>query len=218
MDEPEIQPLDLVDGRRIRAVVEGQEAILLLLEAKGAVVDRTSIPFPGRGLAFGELLASPRERFLLLSHCSGQGEESYELFQLAGGLRHLRGSGYFLGEAGSLAFSPDERRIVMALPAQCCEWWQPWEEGDMPKDDQGRSFIDFGVLRIDGIEGGGSEHSLIVRPPAGWEPVREDYDPFLRPRFVAPDRLALRMPWGPLELPLPLPEVVELNAPDARRT
>ena len=75
-------------------------------------------PIRARGRPVRASSHSPSGRLALLSMFSGQSEEGYELFRLGPGITKVAGLRYRLGEAASSAFSPDEARLVMALPVQ----------------------------------------------------------------------------------------------------
>jgi hypothetical protein len=99
----------------------------------------------------------------------------------------------------------------MALPSRCSEWWIPWEEGEAEPDGAGRQVFPFGEIRIEQIvTRASSVHELHVSVPEDWQPSRQEYDPDLNPHLTA-HSLALSMPWGAVELPLPLPPVVKLT-------
>ena len=186
--------------------------IMLQIVKDGAVLDQASVPYPSAGIGGGRLLVSPSERFVVLSMFSGQSEERYDLFKLSGGLRHVGGLNYQLGEVASYAFSPDEALLAMALPFTCSEWWLPWEDGEVELGETGCLSFAFGQLRLHNIETGTTSlHELRVTAPEAWRPSGEDYDPDLRPRFLPNQRIALSMPWGDVELALTPPDIATLR-------
>ena len=203
----EIQPVTLSDGTSIAAVrpraTRGPLAVRLLRASR--VVDEVTLPYPRAGLAGGRLIVSPTERFVVLSMFSGQSEEGYELFRLADGITRVASLPYQFGEAASFCFSPDESVVVMALAFHSSEWWIPWEEGEGQPDGAGRLAFAFGQLRVHAIATNRiSVHELRVSVAEAWQPARGEYDPDLHPRFVAERCLALNMPWGEVELSLPI--------------
>lgn len=184
--------------------------VAVQLRRGGRVVDEVRLPYPRAGLAGGRWIISPLERFAVLSVYSGQSEEGYELFRLGDGITRTTGLSYQFGEAASFCFSADEAVLVMALPFACVEWWVPWEDGEVERD-AGRLAFPFGQLRVHDIPTGNiSVHDLRVSVPEDWQPSRGDYDPDLNPRVINEHHLALSMPWGEVELPLPLPKTITL--------
>jgi hypothetical protein len=211
----EFQGAALSDGRRVSVVLRGSVAdpdgIGVQLLRDDVVIDEVLLPFPNAGLGGGHIVLSSSERFALLSTFSGQSEEGYELFRLDDRITLVARLSYQFGEAASYCFSPDESLLVMALPSSCIEWWSPWDEGEAEPAEEGRSCFNFGLLTVqDTATARISFHELAVTVPAAWQPSRAEYDPDLRPRFFGDRRLGLSMPWGEIELPLPLPERVVL--------
>ena len=209
----DFEPVKLSNGAHLAAVVPSTVDGVLAVQLRrgGGIVDEAKLPYPSAGLAGGRLIISPREQFALLSIFSGQSEEGYELFRLGNGITRVFSQPYQFGETASFCFSPDELVIVMALPFACSEWWLPWEDGEAEPDGAGRLVFAFGQLRIHDIATGNiSTHELRVSVPDAWQPSRREYDPDLKPRFVTGPRLALSMPWGEVEMLLPLPEAVTL--------
>src|SRR5262249_22576150 len=116
------------------------------------------------------------------------------------------------GEAASYAFSPDESLLLMALPARCSEWWSPWDDDELEDGERSRRYLEFGLARVQRLrEGMASQHVIRVYPSDRWEPKRDDDDADLRPMIDNIGRVELRMPWGPLLLAPPIPEVVEVQ-------
>jgi hypothetical protein len=139
---------------------------------------------------------------------SGQSEESYELFRVGDGLERVASMGYERGEVACFCFSKQEDLLLMALPDMCCEWWQPWEDGEAEPDGKGRLSFRFGQIRVLEIETNTvSVHEIRVSVDEGWEPNDAPYDPELNPRLDA-KRLLLSMPWGETEIPVPMPGTV----------
>ena len=191
----------------------GKATSIELLRRRGsAVVERLSWPYPSAGLGGGGLTVSASEKLLLYTYFSGQSEEAYRLISIESGMRELCACDYSFGEAASYAFSPDEALLVMALPTTSSEWWMVWDDDELERDDRGRRYIDFGLVRIQATRGPSfSQHALHVYPPDGWEPNRDEHDPDLRPTVENGGRIALSMPWGPLVLTPPLPKVVTVE-------
>ena len=211
-----VLPLLLSDSRLV-SVCTTDKPFVLKIENSGSVDDILEIPYPESGFGGGYLKASPEEAFLALSYYSGQSEECFLLFRLDTKLHQVAASGYMFGEASSCAFSPDEDIFVFALPFSCSEWWQPWDDEDTEVDYSGQRFFDFGRICLQPTSGGDfSTHTLRITPPESWEPIREDYDPFLKPDFHGIKFLAISMPWGVEILSLPLESIVYLSPPGRR--
>lgn len=69
----------------------------------------------------------------------------------------------------------------------------------------------FGQLRMHDIATSrNTVHELRVSVAENWKPSELEYDPNLNPRFINGQRLALSMPWGDVEVVMPLPAVVTL--------
>ena len=209
MDE-DIQPVTLSNGATLTAEAENESVITVRLLRDEHATGEAIIPYPGHGLAGGHFIVSPSERFAVLSMFSGQSEEGYELFRIDDSVSRVSGLPYQVGEVASFCFSGDESLLVMALPSRCSEWWIPWEEGEAEPDGAGRQVFPFGEIRIEQIvTRASSVHELHVSVPDDWQPSRQEYDPDLNPHLTA-HSLALSMPWGVVQLPLPLPPVITL--------
>ena len=173
------------------------------------VVSVARIPYPRRGLAGGRIIVSPSERLALLATFSGQSEQAYDLFQVAGGIEKIASMSYEVGESASYGFSQDEDLLLMALPDTCCEGWLLWQDAEAEPDEKGRLSFRFGQIRVHKI--GSNEvsvHEIRVSVPEGWAPDETSYDPELYPRMPDEQRLVLSMPWGEVEVPFPVPATV----------
>ena len=206
----------LSDGSRILVEVSasdsGKSQVAVQLLRKNGSSEIVLLPYPSAGLSGGRIILSPSERFAVLSTYSGQSEEAFELFEIANGLTKVGGLGYQFGEYASFCFSPDESLLVMALPFMCSEWWQPWDDGEAEPDGSERLAFAFGQLHVHDVTNGKSSvHELRISAPEGWQPERTDYDPDLRPVFHSEHALQLAMPWAPVVIPIPVPDVVVLR-------
>ncbi|MDH5325302.1 MAG: hypothetical protein OEZ68_20220 [Gammaproteobacteria bacterium] len=211
MQHYDLSNISLNSGRRISVQV-GKDVQLVVRSNSDTVVAHTTLPYPLAGLAGGYLLASPSERYLLMSIFSGQSEEGYELFDVSSDIRHLSGCQYLKGEAATYCFSPDESSIIMTLPYSSSEWWQPWDDDDMELDEDGRRYFDFGLIQQHRIGTNKITRSIIrIFPPEQWVPNRNSYSPCMKPKFLNSDKLSFTMPWGTEQISLPLPEIIELS-------
>ena len=209
MDE-DIQPVTLSNGATLTAEAENESVISVRLLRDEHATGEAKIPYPSHGLAGGHFIVSPSQRFAVLSMFSGQSEEGYELFRIDDSVSRIGSLPYQVGEVASFCFSADESILVMALPSRCSEWWLTWEEGEAEPDGEGRHVFPFGQIQVHEIgTRSSSVHELRVSVPEDWQPTRQDYDPDLKPHFTA-HGLALSMPWGVVQLPLPLAPIITL--------
>ena len=209
-------PALLSTGARLEAVVrDGRAAspgIAVQLVAAVGEPAAVLLPYPGAGVGGGRFILSQTETFAVLAMFSGQSEERYDLLALREGIRRVGGIDYVFGEAATYAFSPDDRLLAMAMPFSCVEWWLPLEEGEAEPLEDGSASFPFGVVRLHDLRTGKiSSHELVAVVPDCWTPSGDDYDPELHPSFVAPDRISLALPWGSVELKLPLPTTLPLR-------
>ena len=208
--ENNIQTIALNDGSNIQ--VSALEGIDIVRQRNTSVVASEPIRYPDGGLGGFELFLSPDERFLLVSIFSGQSEEGYELFDLRDGLQHIHSSGYLFGEAASYGFSQGEKKLVMALPCMCSEWWQVFDDGDLDIDDAGLGYFEFGLIQIYDIQSTEiSGHIIRIYPTDNWNPKRGEYDPLLKPNLESSNTIFINMPWGREELKLPLQEFINFT-------
>jgi len=207
----DIQPASLSNGATLTAEIsDGARFITVRLLRDQRTTAETTIPYPRLGVAGGSFILSPSERFAVLSMFSGQSEEGYELFRIDGSVSRVGRLPYQYGEAASFCFSADESILVMALAIRCSEWWLSWEVREAEPDGAGRRVIPFGQIRIEEIAtGSNSVHELHVSVPRDWQPSREEYEPDLNAHPTA-HSLALSMPWGLVQLPLPMAPVITL--------
>jgi hypothetical protein len=205
------EPVQLSDGTQIR-VSAAYPFVTIEHRAERLVLAKLQLPFPSAGLGGGALVLSPSERLALVTMYSGQSEEGYQLLQIQEGLRLIASEPYRFGESASYCFAPDESVLAMALPFSCTDWWLPWDDGELERDDQGQRTFSFGELQFRDLKTQVSIASLIkVRPPQDWEPSRAQYDPDLRPRFADPEHLRFQMPWGEVEVRYPPAEDIVLT-------
>jgi len=192
----------------VEARVEVRSTLELRVGALAA-----SLPYPDRGLAWVGLSASPSGRYVVLQHCSGQGEESYAVFDLRGGLSSPARRDYVYGETNSIGFDASERFAVAAIPGRCVEWWQGFEEVD-GEDEAGRTYFDFGLLATHDLEQATCSETLLrIWAQDGWASKQATYDPLLKPRFASADSLEIALPWGRETFLFPLADVVWLRPP-----
>jgi hypothetical protein len=165
--------------------------------ASGAV-ERVELVRPGAGVGGTELVVSPDERFAALFVYSGQSEQGYELFELSPMLRHVGGLPYVYGTGMAPVFSPDSRYLAMVVAAE----WRTRATGEHAETlfdgSAGAILVDWGWLHVHAIPDGpvtsvplGTliERTFDVDTSAEWD-LHE------LPAFVAPDRLAIGLPWG----------------------
>lgn len=213
---PEFEPLTLPSGERLEVQggdgPAGDGSLQVVRVVGGREVERLTLGHAdGAG---GGFVAAPDGGLVLLGSCSGQSEERFVLLRVGVRLEQVFESPLMLGEAASYSFSADGTQLVMALPHSCVEWWQPWDDGDVERLADGRACFDFGeVLVLDTATLAFRRHVLRVVPAPSWSPSAADYDPDLAPVLDGRGRLTLAMPWGPLVLPLPAPQVVLIELP-----
>jgi hypothetical protein len=151
-----LHELALPDGRRILADVSPRSGIRVArFDAESRELARCQLDYPLAGFGGGGWVLSPSGKLLVLHYYSGQSEETFALLDLShGAVRLVANPRYEFGEYASYAFSPEEGKMIMALPRACVEWWAPWED-----DCDG-----YGTLMREGA----SERSSVTRPHGNW--------------------------------------------------
>ena len=201
----------LCDGSVITAA-EGRSCLEVRQGGGGKRFRSLVLPMPNAGFGGGDLRLSPTERYVVLSIHSGQSEEGYALIDIDA-FSLVGRQAYRVGGAASYGFSLDAEVLVMALPRTLAEWWSPWKDEDAADQQPASVSFHFGELAVHHIATGEvSYHPIDVEVPRDWAPDRVPWDPDLDPSFVTNDRFRIRMPWGRVELRLPLPEQVVLAA------
>lgn len=197
-NDEEMAPLELADGTLIELYEDEDWIGIYRLRPDAEEADGLILPPLPWTFAGAELVASPDEAWVVLWVYSGQSEEAIFLVAVRDELILRYASGYLGGEAGSLGFSPDAKRLAFALPTTCNEWWELWDDGVVLLDEENMPWIHFGQLVLVETETGQATTRLIrVLPPDGWQPEQAAYDPFMRPTFLEDGMLELQMPWGP---------------------
>ncbi|CAN0327387.1 unnamed protein product, partial [Discosporangium mesarthrocarpum] len=101
--------------------------------------------------------------------------------------------------------SRSEKRVCLALPRSCSDWWQPWDDGDVYVLEDGRRSFEFGTVIIwNALTNAFVGHviKLVARPD--WSPNRDDhYVLDMDPTLHSDGTLALTFPWGRVQLRLP---------------
>lgn len=215
VSDDEITGCQLPGGRRASATVSRGQ---ILITVSGPEDESASVRlrYPRYGLGGGRLLGSPSGRYLVFSHYSGQSEESYRVFDIGEGIRRTKILEYHGGESAGFAFSADERLLVSAIPLYCVNWWELMESDrdSLPLDDDERPYFEFGVVVTHDLEKESRAVTEIrVRADEDWSAHREEYEPELDPVLTSDAKLRLSMPWGPVELAMPLPTAVNLQPP-----
>lgn len=181
-------------------------------ERGGTVAAELHFPYPRLGLGGGRLVVSPGGRHAILSYFSGQSEEAFELIGLDGGLQALAHKAYTFGEDAEFGFSPEEDLLVMFIPQRADTWW-PDDDEELERDDDGRRRFYLGRLIVHTIASGqATPHELYGLTERAESPEDTDWQPSPIPD-VAHDRLRLALPWGPVDLRLPLPSAVVVHVP-----
>lgn len=216
-DHP-LASVTLPDGDRLLLrLPRGAAALTLTRERDGRVLDLLTWPYPAQGFGGGALTLSPSGRLVLFSYFSGQSEEAYAVVSVDGPLREVGACAYQIGEAASYAFSPDERWLLMALPATCTEWWLPFVDDELAEDERG-AYLDFARLLVQRVGGSAATvHAIRAYPPDAWQPPDDATDADLHPAIDDCGRVRLRLPWGEVVLDPPLPPVLRLDLPPTPR-
>lgn len=191
-------PLALHDGSRVEVAVSEQDGILITrTDAVGSLIGEVKRPPPGAGFAGGGTVLSPSQRHLVLHYYSGQSEEAFILLDLVEGLSVVCAPGYQPGECASYAFSPGERRLLMALPLAYGDWWTDREQEDpLERDEDGSTCVEFATMVTCDCASGIVRRAPLVVVPDLTEPSPETYEYDLDPRFIDETTVRLSMPWG----------------------
>jgi hypothetical protein len=209
-DIEDVKSISLGEEERLELWDENEVFISLIKQGK--TVSKITMPWPSKGYGGGSLLVSPSKKYLVFHYYSGQSEEAFKLYSIGNELVEIFDSGYQFGEAASFCFDHSENTLVMAYPFSCCEWWQPWEDGELCVDESDRKYIEFGKCHFLNIQKRSfTAHQLRVAINQETEIVMEDYDPLLCPLLNG--QLQLLMPWGKVNLDIPLKESIMLSLP-----
>lgn len=192
----------LSDNRQI--LLEDENDIVLSVVSGGETKVRLPAAYPSAGYGGGALSLSASEGYLLFSYCSGQSEEAFIVFRIAGDdLEPVYESGYLFGEGAGYLFSDDEAFLFQALRTG---WW--YEEA-AETDKNGCSYYIFGQINVLDVENKTFwKHSIRVYPADDWIEEVTDEGPFRLCETVPGGALGVRMPWGKETLALPLQDPI----------
>jgi hypothetical protein len=192
----------LKNGSEIRL---NEDPLSIVKVSNGEVVASLKLQFPSSGYGGGSIYVSPSEKYILFLFYSGQSEEAFTLLTNNDEISILYESGYLFGEAASYCFSEREGYLVQGLPYTCSEWWLPWIDGDVERDEEGYLYFPFGQINILNIQNSNLEkHEIIIQPKSNWQPNQEGYNPFLSPEIIGNDILKVSWPWGNENFKLPI--------------
>jgi hypothetical protein len=91
-----------------------RQLLVMVLNEAGEAQASFTLPSQFCGNFGGsEIVFSPRGGFAAIFMHSGQSEQGYELFAVAGEVRHLGGVPYAIGAGGPPVFAPDDSRVVL---------------------------------------------------------------------------------------------------------
>jgi hypothetical protein len=199
--------VQLSDGREVQLIDDG--SLSILLKKNGELLASVSMKLSPAGYGGGSIHLSPSESFVLFAYHSGQSEEAFTLVNLDNDLTIVFESDYIFGEAASYCFTEDEGKLIQALPLSCDEWWAPWIDENVDRDNEGYTHFRFGTINV--LDLGTYklvEHEVRIRPTNSWAPELKEYDPMLYPEIVGENTLKISWPWGDENFVLPLPEVI----------
>lgn len=179
------------------------------------VIDEVTCPMSDRGSSIEEIAAAASGDWLATTRLTGQSESGYDVFRMRPLVRlagHEHEYGYILDVP---VFSPDESCLVGAAgPDFLGDWWSHRDD-DAEEPARGGP-VSLGFLFVHQLPGHEvTHHELRIDLPPGWCP-HESSGEWWGPRELAVSSGGLRMmpSWGvPIEVPWPLPPVIELPVP-----
>ena len=201
----ELNQLALPDGGRIRATESYRTGITVVrFDAAWRELARFELGHLPAGFGGGGWLLSPSGRLLVLHYYSGQSEESFALLDLSNsGLKRVASPDYQDGEYGSYAFSPNEDKMIYALPRTSGDWWQAWEDDGLEVADDGIQVLPFASLFLCSTDSGDMHRTELELVPSVAQALhRGKYDPDLAPDLSAASELSIQLPWGRVTLDL----------------
>lgn len=137
-----------------------------------------------------EIVFSPRGGFAAIFMHSGQSEQGYELFAVAGEVRHLGGVPYAIGMGGPPVFAPDDSRVVFLN----------FRSGEVYCDEaDGRARINYSRVYVQPLRPWGPPRvrDLIVEVASGEAAALiDDYRGPYGLRFTGPDAVSIRIAGG----------------------
>jgi len=183
-----------------------------------------TIPYPSDGYGGGSLFLSPQERFAVFYMYSGQREERFDILKLDKDIEHVYGSDYMPGVCTNFFFDDSEETLfAVQLEFSHTGVWDEqglWQEifydvmGLEPvQDNKGRqhfvlNFANILAVDLRQVTLNTTFSKVVLHPGLEYMnrmpqiPHNGQY-PDLRMR-LHDERLVMDMPWGPLELALPL--------------
>ncbi len=169
---------------------ERQLLVMVLDEAGGELASFT-LPSQFCGNFGGsEIVFSPRGEFAAIFMHSGQSEQGYELFAVAGEVRHLGGVPFAIGSGGPPVFAPDDSRVVLLN----------FRSGEVYCDEaDGRARINYSRVYVQPLRPSGPPRvcDLIVEVAASEADVLvDDYSGPYGLRFTGPDAVSIRIAGG----------------------
>lgn len=192
----------LSDKREI--LLNDESDIVLSVVSNGETKATFPVPYPSGGYGGGALSVSASEKYLLFSYYSGQSEEAFIVFRIAGDdLESVYESEYLFGEGADYIFSDDEALLFQALRTG---WWY---EEEAETDNNGNRYYTFGQTNV--LDMGNKtfhKHSIHIYPASGWIEEVTDEGPFRLSETVPADTLSMIMPWGEETLALPLKDTI----------
>lgn len=201
----ELHELVLSDGGKVVADVSVDRGIRATrFDAKSREQATLQLDYPSAGFSGGGWVLSPSGRLLVLHYYSGQSESTFVLLNLSDGvLTIVARPEYQFGEYASYAFSPNEDKMIMALPRTCVDWWERWEGDGLDTADDGVAVFPFATLMLCSTDSGQLHRVAIEIAPAVLNPINKDeYDPDLAPRISANTELTIQLPWASAKLDL----------------
>jgi len=169
---------------------EGQLLVMVLAESGGELASFT-LPTRFHGNFGGsEIVFSPRGGFAAIFMHSGQSEQGYELFAVAGEVRHLGGVPFVIGAGGPPVFAPDDRRVIFVNFRGVAASWSD--------DDQGArvNYAQVFVQSLDPPEPPRMSDLIVELTASEAEALAEDHRGPYGLRFTGPDALSIRLGGG----------------------
>ena len=192
----EIIKVNLSDKREI--ILQGEDDISISLHDGEEIKCSYSVPYPSCGYGGGTLLLSPTEQYLLFAYYSGESDEAFMLFRIAGDkLELVYESACFFGEDANYCFNGDENCLMQALRTG---WWCADE---VEVDEAGKAFYEFGKINVLDIKNGVlTKHSIYVYPSSNWVEDVTDNGAFRLLAVMNDSTVVVSLPWENEEVTL----------------
>ena len=206
-----VKSVILKDKREI-CLKDEKEFSLLIISSNGETLLNLPIQYPSFGYGGGSLFLSLSESYLVFAYYSGQGDESFMLFEIRDGLEEIYGEDYFIGFLGDYCFSRNEKLLIQSLSFF---FWEDLDDEEIfkeiiEKDENGKLFFDFASINVlDIAKKVVNEHLIRVYFSDNWQFKKDNRDePFMLPQMINGSMLKISMPWGDELLNLPLNETI----------